>query len=67
MTKSPFCGKWICDPRFAELSPLDMYGRENDTELKKALEATHPDELTNIHTLFRRTFPLKKQAGRCTT
>ena len=65
MSNSVFHGKWICDPRFAVPAPLSVYGREAGSKaLRKALKESHPDELTNIHVLFRRSFPLKKQSGR---
>ena len=61
MSTSVFQGKWICDPRFADLLPKDPYHKElapaNDTR-------KHPIELCNVHTLFRRQFVLNKKAGR---
>jgi len=67
MSHSIFRGKWICDPRFAALVPLQVYGRELDTQsktFKEQLKNAHPQELTNVHVLFRRSFTLAKQPGR---
>ena len=60
MAEKIFCGRWICDPRFAALTPLDVFHREH---VKKVLPP-HPEELMDVHTLFRRTFTLRKSAGR---
>ena len=56
-----FRGKWICDPRFAALAPLDVFHREHE---KPHFGGEHPAELTNVHALFRRTFVLRKEPGR---
>ena len=56
-----FTGKWICDPRFAELQPRNMYCREADSQLCKF---DHPKDLQNVHTLFRKEFSVDKKPGR---
>ena len=56
-----FTGKWICDPRFAQLQPRNMYYREADKPLH---EFDHPKELQNLHILFRKEFTLDKKLGR---
>lgn len=56
-----FTGKWICDPRFSELQPLNMYHRECEGHLHKF---DHPKDLQNVHTLFRKEFSIDKKPGR---
>ena len=56
-----FTGKWICDPRFAELQPRNMYHRDRERSLH---QFDHPKDLQNVHTLFRKEFSIAKQPGR---
>ena len=56
-----FTGKWICDPRFSDLQPRNMYHREAE---RKQHRYDHPKELLNLHTLFRKEFTLSKKPGR---
>ena len=47
-----FNGKWICDPRFSGLMPLNLYHKEHEPiEMP-----VHPPELKNVHMLVRKTF-----------
>lgn len=47
-----FIGKWICDTRFASLTPLHLYHKEHEPfEMPP-----HPPELKNVHMLVRKTF-----------
>ena len=61
MSISPFKGKWICEPRFADILPKDPYHREREPA-KDSRE--HPEALCNAHTLFRRRFAIRKRDGR---
>ncbi|MGM9653257.1 MAG: family 78 glycoside hydrolase catalytic domain [Eubacteriales bacterium] len=60
MENGIFTGKWICDPRFSARTPLNVFHREHE----KPELGEHPDELRNVHCLFRRTFALQKKPGR---
>ena len=61
MLNPVFHGKWICDPRFADILPKDPYHKEL---VPSKDSRKHPDELYNVHTLFRRKFILDKKPGR---
>ena len=61
MSTSPFKGKWICEPRFADILPKDPYHKQLEPPRDNR---KHPTELCNVHTLFRRRFALNKKAGR---
>lgn len=56
-----FTGKWICDPRFTDLQPHNMYYRECEHNLH---QFDHPKDLQNVHTLFRKEFSIDKKPGR---
>lgn len=58
---NPFTGKWICDPRFSDLRPRNMYCRESEMAANRF---DHPKELQNLHILFQKEFVIEKKPGR---
>lgn len=57
---TPFQGKWICTPDFADLIPRNVYHKEHFPALFKET----PDDPKNIYVLFKRNFNIKKTDGR---
>lgn len=49
-----FHGKWITDPRFLSLEPIQVYHKQCDT----SFVWEHPEELKNVHMLVRRDLTL---------
>ena len=47
-----FRGKWICDPRFLELEPINVYHKQCDT----SFQWVHPKELQHVHMLLKYEF-----------
>jgi len=47
-----FKGKWICDPRFSELEPINVFHKECDT----SFQWEHPKNLQHVHMLVRYEF-----------
>lgn len=58
MDKKVWTNRWICDPEFANLVPLQVLHRHLDTEFVMPF---HKEELKNIHTLFRKCISLEKK------
>jgi hypothetical protein len=57
--QTKFKGQWIWTEEFAFLQPRDMYHKEHDPA-RYTLQETDPQ---NVHTLFRRSFTLRKAPG----
>ncbi len=47
-----FLGKWITDPRFLELAPINVYHKQCDTDFVWE----HPENLKNVHMIVRHEF-----------
>ncbi len=57
-----FNGKWLCDERFLNLEPMNMFHKNLDREREKELKKAHPDELKNVHILIKKEFDISTDA-----
>lgn len=54
--------KWLQDPRFDGLEPIDTFGRFNErTELTQRIFEQHKPGLSNVHMLLRKRFSLENE------
>lgn len=51
-----FNGKWLCDERFLNLEPMNMFHKNHDRERDRELKKAHPDDLKNVHILIKKEF-----------
>lgn len=50
--------RWVCDPAFRNLQPINVYHKELSEECG---DPPHSEELKNIHTLFRQRFTVPEK------
>lgn len=63
MNTRQWTNRWICDPVFATLQPINLYHKEREQAQNSV---NHNPELKNIHTLFRRHFTVPSGARKVT-